>query len=184
MSATPSKGLAPLTSSLRIQNPNGRGYASVQWDFNGDGIVDSSGPFLFEVNRSFSSPGLWQPRVILKDAAGSKTEASTILNVVSKDQISTLLQDKWDLLFRSVQLHDTAVALQLMDSEVRENYKTIFLNPDSYPILAVLAGGLDFKELYGPYATFTKKAVIKGMNTDVFVKFKMDDAGFWKIRFF
>lgn len=184
MSATPSNGIAPLVSSLRVQNPNGVNYSNVEWDFNGDGIVDTSGPFLFEVSHTFSSSGLYQPKVALKDSSGSIYEASVILNVVAIDKLVNLLQDKWSMLFNAVQSHDTAVALQLMDSEVREKYRTVFLNSGSYPILSALVGDLDFKELYGPYATFTKKALINGIEENFFVKFKMDEAGFWKIRFF
>jgi hypothetical protein len=184
LSATPSKGLAPLVSSLRVQNPGGVNYVTVQWDLNGDGIVDTSGQFLFEVTHTFSSSGLYQPRVFLKDASGLITESSLILNVVSMDQLSSLLQDKWSILFGSIQSHDTATALQFMDPEVRENYRTIFLNSGSYPILSALAGELKFKELYGSYVTFTKKASINGIERDFFVKFKMDESGFWKIHFF
>jgi hypothetical protein len=184
ITATPSNGTAPLVSSLRVRNTHGAGYAGVEWDFNGDGIVDTAGPLLLEVDHAFPTPGIYQPRVILKDVSGSAFMASTIVNVIAKDRLTGLLQGKWDLMFSSILAHDTATALQLLDPEVREEYKAFFLNPVSIPLLSALAGKLEFKELYGPYATFNKKVLIDGMSKDVFVKFKMDDVGFWKIRFF
>jgi PKD repeat protein len=75
LTALPTSGVTPLLVSLNGCASTGD-ITKFEWDFNGDGIVDQTGPCTTE--HTFSSPGTFGVTLLLTGPGGTNTATQTI----------------------------------------------------------------------------------------------------------
>ncbi len=67
---SPDRNVAPSQVTLRISIDIDQPVANIQWDFQGDGIIDGQGLDLHEQSVTFTQPGLYLPKVSVTDDRG------------------------------------------------------------------------------------------------------------------
>lgn len=80
-SVVPSYGDAPLLVS--IENKSSGTIESFEWDFNGDGVVDSTGAD--PGSTVFSTPGFYAMSLTVRDALGRSAQSQILVEVFQED---------------------------------------------------------------------------------------------------
>ncbi|MFE9313095.1 ThuA domain-containing protein [Streptomyces sp. NPDC088353] len=81
LAATPTNGSAPLTvqfSSEGSRDPDPGDSIRFEWDFNGDGVVDSIDP---DPQYTYTTPGQYTARLTVFDSSGKSASANTTITV-------------------------------------------------------------------------------------------------------
>jgi PKD repeat protein len=97
-----------------------------QMDFQGDGIIDYSGATFLNVSYTYSSEGVFYPKITISDAQGNTYSDTIAITVLSKTEMDTLLKSKWDGMKGSLASDDTNGALNNFIQESRALYSDIF----------------------------------------------------------
>jgi hypothetical protein len=98
---------------------------SYSWDFNGDGVAEMTGPDS-KVVAQYQYPGLYFPRVMVIDTQGNPYSETTIVNVLSKEEMENLLRAKWDGMKQALANQNIDGALNYFAQESMELYNEIF----------------------------------------------------------
>ncbi|MER5598297.1 ThuA domain-containing protein [Streptomyces sp. NPDC002265] len=81
LTATPTNGSAPLNvnfSSAGSRDPDAADSIRFEWDFNGDGVVDSVDP---DPQYTYTTPGQYTAKLTVTDSSGKSASANTTVTV-------------------------------------------------------------------------------------------------------
>jgi hypothetical protein len=126
---TPQEALSGTNFAFRTSGPSGTPVATIEFDFNGDGIVDFTARSLDAANVgvSLSGYGVVLPTIVFKDASG------TVLGVVQKriylrDPIKLygLVKGVYTDLVSRLATGDTSTADNTLMPEARTVYDPVF----------------------------------------------------------
>ena len=76
-----STNIVPATANFTVSYTGNAGAVTIDWDFNGDGAWDRSGPEV-TTTWNYTAPGDFLPKVRLTDAATSKTIIGELSSIV------------------------------------------------------------------------------------------------------
>jgi sugar lactone lactonase YvrE len=181
--AVPASGLAALTARFSLV---GAPAGAIEADFDGDGAPDLTGAGLDRVAFVYPQPGLYVPRVTLTDGAGGRRVFSTVVQVLDRAAVDTLLHAKWNAMKSALARGDVEGALAFFADAERGRYRAIFTALD--PHLAGIAQDLGDIELI--YATeerakyrLTRAQVWGGqlVTLTYYVYFVRDGGAFWRL---
>ncbi len=99
---------------------------SYQMDFEGDGVIDYTGPTFENINYTYTSEGIFYPTLTVMDDQGNTYSDTIAITVLNKTEIDTLLKGKWDGMKGALENKDVEKALDYFAEESRELYKELF----------------------------------------------------------
>lgn len=185
LTALPSMGLAPLAVTLQASTTLAVPVTEYKWDFDGDGIVDTSGPTLTKVTHTYTQTGLFLPTVTVVDTEGDAFSETTGINVFSLAQLDPMLQKKWTGMQTALARQDVEGALRFIAQRAKERYRSNFMRlKEQLPQMAVQLPEIQFVEINQGMAIYEITALHEGQETKFPVQFIIDADGLWKIRFF
>lgn len=76
----PPTGFSPLAAELRVLNVSNCVYSEIEWDFEGDGLVDATSP-AFSITNLYARPGKYWPTAKVLFADGSQAVLSNLLQI-------------------------------------------------------------------------------------------------------
>jgi hypothetical protein len=123
LSANITSGVPPLQVSFNVETsiiP-----ATYQMDFDGDGIADYTGTTFDGVSFTYTTEGVFYPKVMISDSQGNTYSHSTAITVMSKAEIDTLLKSKWDEMKGCLETNDINGALNNFIEESKAVYGDI-----------------------------------------------------------
>ena len=166
-----------LKVDISISNP----ILTYSWDFNGDGRPEQVGS-LSEATASYQYPGLYFPTVTVTDTEGNTYSATTVVSILDRDEIDTLLKSKWEGM-RGALGSDTAKALNYFDESVKDKFNRVFSDLGS-DLLSIAASFEDIT-LISFDSDIAEYAI--GRNQDgqryiYFIYFMKDKDGIWKVK--
>src|SRR3990172_2947882 len=131
LTAVPSSGIPSVSTGAFTVTFEADAYvpnpvANYSWDFNGDGIVDESGSGLSEVTTGYEQTGLYFPSVTVTDTLGNAYTETTVVNVLSRDEMDNLLKGRWEGMREGLVNGDIDRALKFFHEGSKEKYGTIF----------------------------------------------------------
>lgn len=129
LTATPTSGILDQTGILNVTfeaeaylaNP----VSSYSWDFNGDGTAEITGTDA-QVITQYQYPGLYFPRVTVTDTQGNAYTETTIVQVLSREEIDALLRSKWEGMKTGLFNKDIPTALDYFIDSSKEVYQQAF----------------------------------------------------------
>lgn len=181
LTPSPDSGVAPLQVNLRASF---LGLASnYQWDVDGNGTIDFSGPNLVEVNHEYQVPGLHVPTVIVTDSHGSQFTESAPVLVFSRDEVVALLQAKWQGFKDALRAGDILGALRFVVQDNRGDYQEIFQNL-TVPLSAIdqVLTDIQFVQFRAQTAEFEMLRTDERGELSYLVRFVVDQDGIWRIK--
>ena len=189
LTATPSSGILntagilPVIFEAEVSLPNL--VSNYSWDLNGDGTPEQTGSTLSKVTANYQYTGLYFPKVTVIDNQGNTYEETTIINVLSRDEIDALLKGKWGSMINFLSRGDTTRALSHIASNSQVAYKTMF-SVLSGQLSSILATAKEFNLIgIGDGVAKYKLLTIEGGKTYSYeIIFIKDDNGLWKIKEF
>jgi hypothetical protein len=183
--AHPATGSEPLTTSFSLLG--GPVPARVELDFDGNGQVDFAGPALDAQRFTYSSPGLYVPRVRVVDAQGAVFTASAVVQVLDQASIDARLQARWSTLRDALSRNDVPTAVALFASASRDAYQDQLSALAGAGALAQIAadlGSITPVRVLDKAAEYELRAVQRGTPYSFYVLFVVDTDGVWRLRVF
>jgi hypothetical protein len=182
LTVVPSSGISPLTVTLQVHATLPNPINSFQWDFDGDGEIDSSGPTLSQVSSTYTQPGLFFPRVIVTDTQGNEVSDTTVINVLSPERMDALFKGKWQMLKGALANQQIEQAVGMYELGVVEKYRRVFTDlSDALPSISGSLGDITLISLQGNLAEYAIPRLQEGETFVYFIYFIMDQNGLWKI---
>lgn len=189
LTATPSsgilntEGILPVTFEAEASLPNP--VSNYTWDLNGDGIPDQTGVTLSKVTANYQYVGLYFPKVTITDTQGNIYEETTIVNVLSKEEMDALLKGKWMSMINALNSGDTTKALSQISSNSQAAYKTMFgVLSSQLPSILVTAREFNLIKITDNVAKYKLLTSESGKTYSYEVIFIRDNDGLWKIKEF
>jgi hypothetical protein len=189
LTAIPSSGiLDPTTNTLSVtfeaeaylENP----VSSYSWDSNGDGVAEITGVDS-SVTWEYPLPGLYFPRVIVTDNQGNAYTETTLVNVLSREEMDVLLRSRWEGMKGTLSQGNITETLNYFVKDSREEYQDIFelLGPQ-LPTLVSAMREINMVEIGGNMAEYYIKRFQRGVDISYFIYFMKDGDGLWRISSF
>jgi hypothetical protein len=163
-------------------------YVSVarySWDFNGDGVTDLECSKLSQVTASFKNPGLYLPTVTITDTNGNKYTDTTIVNVLSTDEMGNIFKMIWNKMRGALKRGDINSAVSYFDDFSKDAYKEMFTTLSS--LLSQIAqelGDMEFIRIMGNSAECDIRTIRNGKDYSFYLLFIKGEDGIWRIRSF
>lgn len=178
-------GPAPLDVTLNAVALLDAPATLYEWDFDGNGTVDASGPELAEVSTTYAEAGMYLPSVVISDADGNRYTEAGVISVYSAAAVRSLLEQKWETLRTAMQNQDVDAAAGVFSQQTREKYRRTFtIMRDILPQLAAELGTPRFVRFVEFGAFYDLTAVRGGQEKSFHVEFVLDVDGIWRIRWF
>ncbi len=181
--ASPGGGVAPLTVGFTLGGvPSG---TEVRWDFDGDGTVDSAGPYVPGQGFTYLSPGVYVVTAQFVDQGGNSRIARAVVNVWSRAALEVLLQAKWAGMKDALRTGDISRALAYIAQSARARYDEAFrLITRHLPNIDAILTDLQSMEVFGTDAFFDAVRIDAGRPMAFEVRFIADSDGVWRIEGF
>ncbi len=183
--AHPQTGGVPLTTSFSLLG--GPVPTRIEMDFDGDGQVDFDGPTLDGQTFTYSSAGLYFPRVRVVDTQGAVFTASAVVQVLDQASLEALLQTKWSALRDALSRSDVAAAVSLFASASRDAYQdqlTALAGVGALSQVGADLGAITPVRIHDKAAEYELRAVQRGTPYSFYVLFVIDTDGVWRLRVF
>ena len=189
LTATPTSGILDQTGILNVTfeaeaylvNP----VSSYSWDFNGDGTPETTGTEA-TVIAQYQFPGIYFPRVTVTDNQGNVYTETTLVNVLSREEMDVLLQSKWEGMKIALYNKDIIGGLDFFlefSKEIYEQAFTIIL--DELPQIVSAMQDIEMIFLIDHVAKYRINRVheIDGIPQTItyYIYFAKDANGIWKI---
>ena len=183
--AHPGTGGVPLTVSFSLQG--GPVPARIELDFDGDGRRDFDGPTLDGQTFTYSTPGLFYPRVRVVDDQGAAFTATGLVQVLDPATLEPLLQARWSGLRDALSRSDVPAAVALFAGASRDAYRDQLAALAGVGALAQVAadlGAITPVRVLDRAAEYELRAVQRGTLYSFHVLFVIDTDGVWRLRVF
>jgi len=192
LTATPTSGIpnattgtfeTTLEAEVNIENP----ISKYSWDINGDGTPEQEGSNLTKVTTNYQNTGLlYFPSVTITDTSGNTYTETTIVNVLSKEEMDALLKTKWEGMRGGLTNGEIEKALRYFAEDSKEKYRTIYNIIDSNAPggISVVAMELPVPaliEIINNVATHVISRAEDGRQMEYTLYFVLDNSGIWKI---
>lgn len=179
--AAPAAGIAPLAVALSAVADGPA--ALYQWDVDGNGTIDASGPALDTVSFTYTAPGLYLPTVVVTDPQGGTTTARGAVTVLAQADLVAMLESKWQALKDALRAGDVPRALGFIAAARRSQYDAVFRNL-TVPLSAIdqVLTDLRFVQARGSTAEFEMLRTDARGELSYLVRFVVDEDGIWRLR--
>jgi hypothetical protein len=129
--------------------------------------------------------GLYFPKVTITDTQGNIYEETTIVNVLSREEMDALLKGKWDGMKGGLSQGDIDKAISFFEGGSQETYRNQFTALK--PILNVIGnemGQINLAKIEDDRAEYEIIAIRNGVTYSYHLLFVRDKDGLWKIKRF
>jgi PKD repeat protein len=181
LTASPRSGPAPLSVKLRAAATGP--MVDYAWDAEGDGVVDSSGATLSDVTIHYQTPGVYVPRVTVRDAHGATVSDETPILVVAQSSLLALLDGKWRAFKDALRVGNVPAALDLVAESRRPYYQQIFQNL-TVPLAQIdqVLGDVRFVQIRGNTVEYEMLRTDERGRLSYLVRFVVDTDGIWRLK--
>ncbi|MGD9853038.1 MAG: PKD domain-containing protein [Nitrospirales bacterium] len=183
---SPDRNVAPSLVALRVSIDIDQPVADIQWDYQGDGIIDVQGPHLLEQTFTFTQPGLYLPTVTVTDI-NSRTFATTVVVLVEDPVVlETRLNAEWSGMMGALAQGDIEQALShilIRKREVMRHDWTV-LKDHLGELAAIFSVPLHLTDGQGQrvVARGATPLALGAIQFPLEVEFVLDEDGQWRIR--
>lgn len=185
ISATSKSGIAPLSTTFRIDTGITGTITAYKVDFDGNGTIDLEQTTDEGIARTYDTQGLYYPTVTIEDSVGNIYTETTVINVLSKDGMDTLLKGKWKGMKEGLQSGDITTALTYFAEGSQERYHGIF-NALQGNLAEIAANMQEIGLIYikDGIAKYRIRRQEEAGEITYYIYFQLDTDGLWKIRQF
>ncbi len=181
----PSSGIPTLNVAFEVEAYLNNPISSYSWDLNGDGIPEQTGEDLSNVTAQYQDVGIYFPKVTIKDTQGNTFEETTIVNVLSIEEMDALLKGKWEGMKDALEKKNIEKAISYFSPGSKERYKGIFTALfDKLPTIASKMQEIQLIYIKDGMAKYRIRRVEDTGEVTYYIYFELDENGLWKIRQF
>lgn len=184
----PTSGILDQTGILNVTfeveaylvNP----VSSYFWDFNGDGTTEIIGTDAMVIAQ-YQFPGLYFPKLTVADSQYNTYTETTIVHVLSREEIDVLLRAKWEGMKGALVQGNIEGAISYFDDFSKAGYKEHFtvLSPIVSQIVQEL-NDIQLIRMMKNAIEYDIRTTRNGKEYSFYLLFVRDKDGLWKIRSF
>src|SRR3990167_2210770 len=123
ISVTPRSGIAPLSTTFSIDTDISGTITTYRIDFDGDGATDLEQATDEDITHTYNTQGLYYPTVTIEDSIGGTYTETTVVNVLSKDEMDAHLKGKWAGMKEALENGDIEGALSYFAEDYQQLYR-------------------------------------------------------------
>lgn len=188
LTATPSSGILnttgilPVTFEAETSLPNP--ISNYTWDLNGDGTAELT-DMDSKVQGEYESPGLYFPKLTITDTQGNTYTETTIVNVLSREEMDALLKGKWDGMKGGLIQGNVDKAISFFEEGSQSIYSQQFTALKS--VLSLIGnemGQINMAKIEDDRAEYEIITTRNGVSYSFHLLFVRDKDGLWKIKVF
>ncbi|MCA9454006.1 MAG: PKD domain-containing protein, partial [Nitrospira sp.] len=185
---SPDRNVAPSQVTLRVSIDIDHPVADIQWDFQGDGIIDAQGQDLHEQSVTFTQPGLYLPKVSVTDTMGNRFDATAVVQVLDPGAFEAMLNHEWSGMMEALaqgEIEQALLFIALSKREVMRHDWTV-LKDHLDELAAIFAVPLHLTDGQGTRVVAQASAPLAfgPIQFPLEVEFILDTDGQWRIRNF
>ena len=185
ISVTPKSGIAPLSTTFSIDTDISGTITAYRIDFDGDGTTDLEQATDEDITHVYNTQGMYYPTVTIEDSSGGTYTETTVINVLSKDEMDTLLKGKWTGMKAGLQSGDITTALTYFAEGSQERYQGIFTAlQDNLAEIAANMQEIGLIYIKDGIAKYRIRRQEESGEITYYIYFQLDKDGLWKIRQF
>ena len=184
VSADPAEGVAPLTVRYSVENPSNTPFATIEFDFNGDGTVDYTATTLAAATTSYIYPaGYFRAGVTFKNAQGAVVYATTkAVYVYSPLDRHNQVKGIYTGVVERLRSGNIDQAVLAFTNTIRESYRSAFTQAGaSLPALANGLGTIKGSIINSSFAELILSRPLSDGEHAFSVFLIRDDDGIWRI---
>ena len=187
--ATPTTSILDQTGisnvTLKAEAYLGNPVSSYSWDFDGDGTAEVTGTET-EITAQYQYPRLYFPRVTVTDNQGTSYTETSIVHILSREEINALLKSKWQAMKEALFNKHIPKSLGYFIESSREIYQQAFnLIIDELPQIVSDMQDIEIIFLFDNTAKYRINRVhnIEGVLQTItyYIYFVRDLDGLWRI---
>lgn len=185
ISVTPKSGIAPLSTTFSIETSISGTITAYRIDFDGDGTTDTEQTTDEGITHVYNTQGMYYPTVTIEDSTGNTYTETTVINVLSKDEMDALLKGKWTGMKAGLQSGDITTALTYFAEGSQERYQGIFTAlQDNLAEIAANMQEIGLIYIKDGIAKYRIRRQEESGEITYYIYFQLDKDGLWKIRQF
>jgi hypothetical protein len=185
VSVTPRSEIAPLSTTFSIDTNISGTITTYKIDFDGDGTTDLEQATDEDITHVYNTQGMYYPMVTIEDISGGTYTETTLINVLFKDEMDTLLKDKWMGMKEGLQSGDITTTLKYFAEGSQERYQGIFTAlQDNLAEIAANMQEIGLIYVKDGIAKYRIRRQEEAGEITYYIYFQLDKDGLWKIRQF
>jgi PKD repeat protein len=158
---------------------------SYQMDFDGDGVIDYNGATFDSIRYTYTSEGIFSPKVTVTDDQGNLYSDAIAITVLSKSELDALLRSKWDGMRDKLLSGDIEAALSFVDETSKQDYRDLFnVLSSMLPTIVQDMTDIQFIEYVKDTAIYDIQTIRNGITYSFQLLFTKDSNGIWRINSF
>ncbi len=186
--ASPDRNVAPSQVTLQVSTDFESPATQIQWDYQGDGVIDAQGPDLREQHVTYTQPGLYVPRVSVTDSEGHIFAATAVILVEEAAALEARLNLEWSSMMAALAHGDIEGALTYIVSRKRDvmRHDWTVLKDHLQELAATFSVPLHLTDGQGKrvVAQGATPLMLGAVEFPLEVEFILDADGLWRIRNF
>ena len=183
---SPDRNVAPSQVTLRASIDIDQPVVNIQWDFQGDGIIDAQGPDILEQTVTFTQSGLYMPKVSVTDTMGNRLDATAVVQVLDPVAFEIMLNAEWFGMMEALAQADIEQALSYILIRKREvmRHDWTVLKDHLDELAAIFAVPLHLTDGQGTRVVAQASAplTLGAVQFPLEVEFILDTDGQWRVR--
>jgi hypothetical protein len=190
LSALPASGILEgdsgiFETELEVEANLSAPIAQYAWDFDGDGTAEQSGANLSTVTAQYRQPGLYFPRLTITDAQGATFSETTVVNVMSVEEMDAIFKAKWNRMTKSLSAGEIEAAVSYFTDASQVRYRGLFTYlRDQLPEIAREMNNIQLVYLRDGRAKYRIRRMEEGQEITYYIYFHLLSDGLWKIHQF
>ena len=158
--------------------------SSYSWDFDGDGTSEITGTEA-TVIAQYQYPGLYFPRLTVTDTQGNTYSETTLVNVLSREEMDALLKSKWEGVRSALLSGDIEGALVFFSEFTKQDYRELFSALSSWlPAIVQEMSDIELIKYSRNAAIYDIRTIRDGIEYSFQLLFTKDAYGLWRITSF
>ena len=126
LNANITSGIPPLTTYFSVSTSIPNAVASYSFDYEGDAVVDYTGPTFDDMSVTYTIEGIYYPTVTVTDTEGYTYSDTIAIVVLNASDLDALLRAKWEAMTNSLSTEDITTALTYISESTRTDYEEMF----------------------------------------------------------
>jgi hypothetical protein len=186
--ASPDRNVAPSQVTLRVSIDIDQPVAQIQWDHQGNGIIDAQGMDLLEQTVIFTQPELYLPKVLVTDSVGNTFESTAVVQVEDAVVMEARLNAEWSDMMGALaqgEIEQALLFIALSKREVMRHDWTV-LKDHLDELAAIFSVPLHLTDGQGTRVVVQASTplTLGSVQFPLEVEFMLDTDGQWRIRSF
>jgi hypothetical protein len=186
LSANITSGISPLDVTFSIDTQISNQITTYEMDFEGDGTIDYTDDNADDVSFTYNSEGLYYATTVVTDDQGNQFSDQIVINIISTEDLNTLLSNKRTEVINLLKEKDVQGALSYFLESSQAKYEEAFtLLIDQLPEIFSVSEEFNLISVIDNIATYESVVVDDdGVTRSYPVVLIKNENGFWKISTF